>query len=140
LKNTKNMNAEALTDTHMQPAVSPREASPRLAREWQTIEVMVHIYCRDHHHHHGELCPECKGLIEYASMRLDRCRFGPEKPTCAKCPVHCYQRDRRDQVKKVMRYAGPRMLWEHPIMSLMHYVDGIKRSTESCRNSLKRTE
>jgi hypothetical protein len=48
-----------------------------------------------------------------------------EKPVCVKCPVHCYQRFRREQVKAVMRYAGPRMLWRHPILSLRHWVDGF---------------
>jgi hypothetical protein len=99
-------------------------AKNRLAREWRTIELMVRIYCRDHHE--TELCPECQGLLDYASVRLDRCRFGAEKPTCAKCPVHCYQKERREQVRVVMRYAGPRMLWEHPILSLRHWVDGMR--------------
>ena len=87
--------------------------------------MMVRIYCRDHHD--GGLCPECKGLLDYASVRLDRCRFGADKPTCAKCPVHCYQKNRREQVKVVMRYAGPRMLWEHPILCLWHWVDGMRK-------------
>jgi hypothetical protein len=102
-------------------------ASKRLAREWQTVEAMVRIYCRDHHH--SGFCPECKGLLDYASVRLDRCRFGAEKPTCAKCPVHCYQKNRREQVKQVMRYAGPRMLWKHPILSLWHWVDARRKVT-----------
>ena len=103
--------------------LSPRQSSKRLAREWHTIDTMVGLYCRDHHE--GGLCPECKGLLDYASVRLDRCRFGIEKPTCAKCPVHCYQKNRREQVRAIMRYSGPRMLWEHPILSLRHWLDGM---------------
>jgi hypothetical protein len=38
--------------------------------------------------------------------------------------VHCYQRDRREQVKHVMRFAGPRMLWRHPWLSVCHLLDG----------------
>lgn len=106
------------------PGNPTRHGSKRLAREWGTIEMMVAIYCRDHHQRDG-LCSECKGLLDYASVRLDRCRFGAEKPTCAKCPVHCYQKNRREQVRAVMRYAGPRMLWEHPLLSLRHWVDGF---------------
>lgn len=100
------------------------QSNSRLAHEFKTIKAMVHIYCRDHHG--DNLCEECKSLMDYASLRLDRCRFGPEKPTCAKCPVHCYQRNRRQQVKIVMRYAGPRMLWEHPLLSLRHWLDGLR--------------
>ena len=118
------------TNTHALPLTdstgaqcTPHRTHKRLAREWHTIETMVRLYCRDHHE--GALCPECKGLLDYASLRLDRCRFGTEKPTCAKCPVHCYQKDRREQVRTIMRYAGPRMLWEHPLLSVRHWLDGL---------------
>ncbi len=94
----------------------------RLAREWKTVSAMLRIYCRDQHG--GAFCTDCQELSRYVSLRLDRCRFGADKPTCAKCPVHCYQRDRREQIKVVMRYAGPRMLWEHPRLSLWHLLDG----------------
>jgi hypothetical protein len=104
--------------------------SRRLNREWNTMEAMMKLYCRDKHGSTAALCSECQGLLNYANVRLDRCRFGEEKPTCAKCPVHCYQRDRREQIKVMMRYAGPRMLWEHPIMSLRHWLDGFRKAPE----------
>ncbi len=100
----------------------------RLAREWKTMTAMVRIYCRDHHHPGDGLCGECRQFLDYAGVRLERCRFGAEKPTCANCPVHCYQRDRREQARVVMRYAGPRMLWEHPLMSLRHWLDGFRKA------------
>ena len=100
----------------------------RLAREWRTLAAMISCYCRDHHAANGTLCPECQGLADYAAVRLERCRFGPEKPTCAKCPVHCYQRARREQVKVVMRYAGPRMVWQHPLLSLRHWLDSFRKA------------
>jgi len=105
-------------------------ASKRLAREWKTMEAMIKIYCRDHHGEALAPCAECRQLLHYAGVRLERCRFGAEKPACAKCPVHCYQRTRRDQVKAVMRYAGPRMVWEHPVMSLRHWLDGFRQAPE----------
>ena len=37
---------------------------------------------------------------------------------------------RREQVRVMMRYAGPRMMWEHPIMSLRHWLDGFRRAPE----------
>jgi hypothetical protein len=106
------------------PAIS---ASRRLVREWRTMAAMVRCYCHGHHDTAGALCAECGELLDYATLRLDRCRFGAEKPTCANCPVHCYQRNRRDQMKVVMRYAGPRMLWQHPLLSLRHWWDGFRR-------------
>lgn len=118
------------------PAVKPTRktkndlAEKRLAREWKTMTAMTNIYCRDHHHTRGELCADCEQFLDYANTRLERCRFGPEKPTCAKCPVHCYQRERREQVRVIMRYAGPRMVWEHPVMSLYHWLDGFRKAPE----------
>ena len=105
-------------------------AAGRLAREWLTMAAMIHICCRDWHGSPTALCAECQQLLDYAGVRLERCRFGAEKPTCANCPVHCYQRARREQVKAVMRYAGPRMVWEHPIMSLRHWLDGFRPAPE----------
>jgi hypothetical protein len=105
-------------------------AGARLAREWKTMIAMTKIYCRDHHHQGDGLCSECEQFLTYANTRLERCRFGPEKPTCAKCPVHCYQRERREQVRVIMRYAGPRMMWEHPIMSVRHWLDGFRKAPQ----------
>jgi len=101
-------------------------ASRRLDREWNTIAAMIRCYCRDHHS--PELCPECRQLLDYAGVRLARCRFGPAKPTCAHCPVHCYQRARREQIKAVMRYAGPRTIWQHPVLSVRHWLDGFRKA------------
>jgi hypothetical protein len=113
-------------------ASNPRRVlGNRLRRERDTIEAMVRIYCQDHHAHlapMNSLCPECKGLMDYAELRLERCRFGEEKPTCANCPVHCSQKDRREQVRVVMRYAGPRMVYKHPVMSLRHWLDGFRKA------------
>jgi hypothetical protein len=103
-------------------------SSSRLAHEFKTMSAMVRIYCRDHHHPAEGLCDECRLFLDYAGVRLERCRFGEEKPTCANCPVHCYQRDRREQARVVMRYAGPRMIWEHPVMSLRHWLDGFRKA------------
>jgi len=105
-----------------------RFADRRLAREWTTMETMIRCFCRNHHDTGNVLCLECRRLHDYAAVRLERCRFGAEKPTCAKCPVHCYQRVRREQVRVVMRYAGPRMLWQHPILSLVHWLDGFRKA------------
>ena len=108
----------------------PLAFNGRLNREWKTMEAMVRIYCRGRHGSVEGVCAECRQLLDYAAVRLERCRFGAEKPTCANCPVHCYQRARREQVRTVMRYAGPRMLWAHPLMSVRHWLDGFRKAPE----------
>lgn len=98
---------------------------PRLARELSTLRAMIAIHCRDRHAPaEGSMCADCRELLDYATRRLDRCVFGEDKPTCANCTVHCYGAARREQVKAVMRYAGPRMLWRHPVLAIAHVVDG----------------
>jgi predicted amidophosphoribosyltransferase len=90
--------------------------------ELRTVAQMIALYCRDRHKTEAGLCPECSALLEYAGSRLAKCRFKPNKPTCAKCPVHCYAPRRREQIRQVMRYSGPRMLLRHPLSFLRHNV------------------
>lgn len=84
---------------------------------------MIRLYCKAHHRPENELCAACSTLVEYSNARLDKCRYGDDKPVCSRCPVHCYKSDRREQIHDVMRYAGPRMMVRHPRLALMHIVD-----------------
>ena len=68
--------------------------------------------------------------MDYATRRLDRCVFGDDKPTCANCKVHCYTATKREEVRVVMRYAGPRMMWRHPVLALAHIVDGRREAPD----------
>ena len=103
--------------------------SRHLERERLTIERMVEIYCGDHHRlAQGRLCDDCRTFIDYADVRLDKCPYGDDKPTCSNCPIHCYKPARRAQVKEIMRYAGPRMLLRHPVLAIMHKIDGLRRA------------
>ncbi|MGR5236025.1 nitrous oxide-stimulated promoter family protein [Vibrio alfacsensis] len=94
----------------------------KLATEFKTVKAMVKVYCRDHHGTKGDLCSECRALLDYAEVRLDRCPYGEDKPTCNKCPIHCYKPEPKEQMRIVMRYAGPRMLLQHPILAIRHLV------------------
>jgi len=100
-----------------------------IARERLTIHKMIGIYCADHHGgSDGELCAECMEFQEYADRRLDKCPYGAGKPTCANCPIHCYKPAQREQVRKIMRYAGPRMILRHPFLAIAHKFDGLRRA------------
>ena len=97
----------------------------RRARELKTIEAMLRLFCRGHGHaNRAPLCSECGALLEYATRRLERCVFGDAKPTCTNCVVHCYSADMREHIRIVMRWAGPRMLLRHPILGILHKLDG----------------
>jgi hypothetical protein len=87
--------------------------------EVSTIKAMIALYCKKKHRQ-PTICSECKQLEEYALMRIQRCPFGDLKPACSQCEVHCYKSDKREQVKDVMRYSGPRMILYHPFYALLH--------------------
>jgi len=70
-------------------------------------------------------------LADYACQRLEKCPFQGSKTTCARCPIHCYKPDRRVQIRAVMRVAGPRMLFRHPVLALLHLFDGLRKKPVS---------
>lgn len=121
----------------MQIEVSLVNDAPRLKRERETIQKMAQIYCRGQHQSDTGLCSECESLLAYAMERLERCVYQDKKPTCANCPIHCYKKERREQVRIMMRYAGPRMLFKYPILAILHMVDGKRKPSQSPRKSKK---
>lgn len=107
---------------------------PRIEREKRTVRAMIQLYCRDKHAAVREkqaalsqpspvLCPACQELEAYAMKRLEACRYGEQKPACTHCPTHCYKPKMREDVRQVMRYSGPRMLWHHPVLAILHLWD-----------------
>ncbi len=99
-----------------------------LKREQETVSKMIALYCTSQHKtQKGQLCTACQSLEAYAHQRIERCPFGEGKPTCAKCPIHCYQPDRREQIRQVMRFSGPRMLIHHPILAIRHLFNGLHK-------------
>ncbi|MFW6198276.1 MAG: nitrous oxide-stimulated promoter family protein [Acidobacteriota bacterium] len=111
----------------------------RIRRERKTISTMIEMYCRDRHHRDSGPCPECEALNAYAMQRVDKCPYGSAKPTCANCPIHCYKPDMRERVRRVMRYAGPRMLRRHPVLAVLHTIDGLRKVDAPPRRRRPRT-
>lgn len=112
---------------------------PRIRREKATVALMISLYCRQRHGDRERtsrdeaaggsvpgLCPECAELLRYARERLARCRFGENKTTCRPCPVHCYAPKQRDEIRKIMACAGPKMLLRHPVLAVRHLLDDRK--------------
>lgn len=100
---------------------------------------MIRLWCRHQKHSpetktigaktfHG-LCPDCFVLYEYAGKKLSNCKFGLEKPVCSSCSTHCYQPGKREEIRIVMRYSGPRMMMHHPIRAWIYlYRKKMRRS------------
>lgn len=102
--------------------------------EKKVVSKMIAIHCRSAHREDRfpgkELCRACEELSEYAFQRLERCPFGEKKPTCGNCPIHCYKPDMRQQIKEAMRYAGPRMLFLHPLDTIRHFYQEHRRNRQ----------
>lgn len=91
--------------------------------EKETVEKMIHLYCRKKHKTKSEhLCPDCEAIRNYALERLDKCPFGDEKSSCNRCKVHCYKPEMRQRIREIMRFSGPRMLIYYPFDFVKHYV------------------
>ncbi len=108
----------------------------RLQRERKTIKIMVKMYCGSVHASRQIPCNECQNLLNYALTKIDRCIFGAGKPACSECLVHCYAKEKREKIKTIMRFAGQRMIYRHPYLGIMHFVDKYRFEAE--RKKLKK--
>ena len=97
-------------------------------KEKEVIKLMIKLYCKGNKHTQDKdkLCPECRELLDYAIIRTDLCPFMETKTFCSNCKVHCYKPQKREQVKRVMRYAGPRLLLHHPVLAISHLIESKK--------------
>jgi len=109
----------------------------RIDREKTTVQKMIQMNCEKKHGSLNGLCENCESLSSYSIQRLNSCQFGAKKPACSKCPVHCYSKSRREEIKEVMKYAGPWMTYRHPYLTIMHLIDK-KHTTHN--NQLKSTK
>jgi hypothetical protein len=96
-------------------------ASDKIEREAETLRTMIGIYCKQKHRQ-SELCNECRELLAYAEQRLSKCPFAPDKPFCKNCTIHCYKPKAREEIRRVMRYAGPRMIFYEPWLTIKHIL------------------
>lgn len=113
-------------------------AGKRINREIKTIGKMINIY--EKAHPAANDTPDYyQKLFAYAVNRLEKCRYGEAKPACKQCPIHCYQPKMREQMKLVMRWAGPKMLIHHPILAIRHLLDDRKPVPELPSKSSNRS-
>lgn len=92
--------------------------------EKRVMTMMVRLYCHGKRHptSAADICPQCAALLSYANSRTDRCPRMAEKTFCSKCPAPCYEPARREEIRRMMRYAAPRLLLRHPIPVLRHML------------------
>ena len=108
------------------------KSNRKTERDKATIRLMIDIYCR---HRLGlmETPERFKALADYACRRLDHCRWGEAKPACKDCPVHCYAPKKREEIRQVMCWAGPRMILHSPMAALRHLCQCLMNKTRLLR-------
>ena len=103
----------------------------RRERETRTVSQMIALYCAANHKDEPRearavcgkpLCAACAELDAYCAKRTERCLKMHEKKDCNSCPIHCYAPAKREAIRAVMRFSGPRMLFAHPVAALRHLL------------------
>lgn len=95
-------------------------------KEQYIVEEMIRLYCRKNHSDEwkktDQMCRTCRELSDYAKLRSQKCPFMKEKTFCVNCKVHCYKPEKREQIRQVMRFSGPRMMLYHPVLAIWHLI------------------
>ena len=67
-------------------------------QEKELISIMIKIY------EDGNKV-DLSDLKNYAFKRIEFCPRKEEKTFCSSCPIHCYQKTYRQQIREVMKYS-----------------------------------
>ncbi len=67
------------------------------------------------------LCSGCRRLLMHAFAKRTHCPFDP-KPSCKKCPKHCYAPTYRQQMREVMKFSGRHLVLRGRIDYLLHLL------------------
>lgn len=104
--------------------MNQEEILKKREKEKRTVRFMIEIYCHGKHHTKGHaLCRECEELASYADARVEHCPHMESKTFCSSCKTHCYKPQMREEIRKVMKYSGPRMIFHCPKMALQHLLE-----------------
>jgi hypothetical protein len=99
--------------------------SGRQRKDIGVLADFISIYCRHHHPTASrepvtfqderlsrvlegkelKLCPQCDKLLGHGTAKLVLCPYDP-KPSCKKCPTHCFAPFYRQNIRQVMRFSG----------------------------------
>lgn len=96
----------------------------KIEYEIEVINKMIDIFYKNKNHKEEYTNTEIDQLKDYCSSKIYNCPVILEKTFCSSCKIHCYDKDQRDLIKKVMKYSGPRMLFYHPVLLIKHLLLG----------------
>ena len=91
----------------------------RTENDRRVLEAMGRKFCKAHHSGKKDpcgLCPSCRETVEATLARTAICPHGHEG-NCQDCTTHCQRGEARERIREIMRYAAPRMVRRHPLMT-----------------------
>lgn len=94
----------------------------KIEKRKKVLSAMFAIYIKKHKKEKEEV----NSLKAYAFQRIDKCPNVNDGIYCSSCKIHCFSDDKRKEIKKVMKYSGPRMIFYHPLMALDHMLSGFR--------------
>lgn len=98
-------------------------------QEVKTLLKIISIDCNHKHNtHKDKLCEECLLLFEYAEKKIESCVYGDGKPVCSGCYIHCYSPEMREKIIGCMKYAGPKMIYKSPILTIRYLYRKVFKS------------
>jgi hypothetical protein len=97
--------------------------SNAMQREIETVNAMIKLYCEMNHKQSKGLCNKCQEIRNYAINKIEECPYQPNKPICKSCKTHCYEPVMREEIRKIMRFSGPKLIWHHPILAIRHLMN-----------------
>lgn len=107
-------------------------------KELCVVALMIKKYCKGNHGtKKGTLCTECTEPLNYVEFRRSKCPFGDGKPFCSNCKIHCYKPEMREKIRSVMRYSGPRIVLDHPVLATRHLIES-KQEKKKLENEVKK--
>lgn len=93
-----------------------------------TLLGLFKIYCAHEHADKAEgiendsLCPSCRVSLDYSLERTLTCKLKGSGQLCSSCPVHCFEPDQRENIRKIMRFSGPRLIWKSPLLAIRYVL------------------
>jgi hypothetical protein len=93
--------------------ISVKPVEDRIEDRKSYIDHAVRFYCTKKHG--GDLCSECKELLDYAMDRIDSCPNNLSGIRCKGCPTRCYSSKMSERMKDVLSFTAPHMFFQRDL-------------------------
>lgn len=98
-----------------------KDLDKKRQKEMESMRLILDIYEKGH----PEEREEIEAIRKYSMERIQKCPKMATKTYCSNCEIHCYRAEFREKVRKIMRYAGPRLLLKKPSFVIDHALKRI---------------